>query len=196
MASEQTTYGPVTEQVLRLFAKSGDSQYGGEAVSQLEHALQAAQLAEMSDASSSLIAAALLHDVGHLMHGLHDDAPEHGVDDLHEELAARWLSTRFGPSVVEPVRLHVAAKRYLCAVESEYMDSLSAPSRLSLQLQGGPMSDAEIGEFRGNLHYEAAIRLRRWDDMAKTRGLVTPPIEHFASHVERATRNRSMESDR
>lgn len=196
MATEQTTYGPVTEQVLRLFAKSGDSQYGGEAVSQLEHALQAAQLAEKSGASSSLIAAALLHDVGHLMHGLEEDAPERGIDDLHEELAARWLSSRFGPSVVEPVRLHVAAKRYLCAVETEYLDSLSAPSRLSLQLQGGPMSDAEIAEFRCNLHYEAALRLRRWDDLAKTPGLVTPPIEHFATHVERASRNWILESER
>jgi [1-hydroxy-2-(trimethylamino)ethyl]phosphonate dioxygenase len=80
-------------------------------------------------------------------------------------------------------------------VESEYLDSLSAPSRLSLQLQGGPMSDAEIAEFRGNLHYEAALRLRRWDDMAKTPGLVTPPIEYFASHVERASRNRITESE-
>lgn len=196
MAIEQTTYGPVTEQVLRLFAKNGDSQYGGEAVTQLEHALQAALLAEKSGASSSLITAALLHDVGHLMHGLDDDAPEQGIDDKHEALAARWLTARFGPSVVEPVRLHVAAKRYLCTIETEYMASLSPPSLLSLKLQGGPMSDAEIAEFRGNLHYEAALRLRRWDDNAKTPSLPTPPIEHFAPHVERASRNRILESQR
>ena len=196
MPTEQATYGPVTNQVLRLFAKSGDSQYGGEAVSQVEHALQAAYLAEKSGASASLIAAALLHDVGHLMHGLNDDAPAQGIDDQHEELAARWLSERFGPSVVEPVRLHVAAKRYLCAVEIDYLESLGPPSRLSLQLQGGPMSNSEIVEFRLNLHYEPALRLRRWDDHAKTPGLPTPTVEHFASYVELASRNRNMESDR
>jgi [1-hydroxy-2-(trimethylamino)ethyl]phosphonate dioxygenase len=196
MAIEQATFGRVTEQVLRLFAKSGDSQYGGEAVTQLEHALQAALLAEKSGASSSLITAALLHDVGHLMHGLDDDAPDRGIDDQHELLAARWLSARFGPSVVEPVKLHVAAKRYLCAIESSYLKTLSPASLLSLQLQGGPMSDEEIAEFRGNLHYEAALRLRRWDDAAKIPSLPTPPIEHFAPHVERAARNRITESQR
>jgi phosphonate degradation associated HDIG domain protein len=196
MATEQSTYGPVTEQVLRLFAKSGDSQYGGEAVTQLEHALQAALLAEKSGASSSLITAALLHDVGHLMHGLGNHAPENGIDDQHEQLAARWLTARFGPSVIEPVRLHVAAKRYLCTIEPEYLRALSAPSLLSLKLQGGPMSEEEVAEFRGNLHFEAALRLRRWDDQAKTPCLSTPSIEHFAPHVERATRNRILESQR
>jgi [1-hydroxy-2-(trimethylamino)ethyl]phosphonate dioxygenase len=188
MSLPASAHSKVTDEVLKLFAKNGNSQYGREAVSQLEHALQSALLAEKAAASSSLIVAALLHDVGHLLHTLDDDAPDRGIDDRHEELAARWLEARFGPSVVEPVRLHVAAKRYLCAMEPEYQDELSPPSLLSLQLQGGPMSDEEVRGFRGNPHYEAAIRLRRWDDTAKTPNLPTPPLEHFAIHIDRVVR--------
>lgn len=175
-----------TTQILELFRDHGNSQYGGEAVSQLEHALQAACFAERANARSALIAAALLHDVGHLLHSLPDDAPEHGVDDHHETLGARWLEKRFGPEVTEPVRLHVAAKRFLCTTEPGYLRQLSPPSTLSLSLQGGPMSDSEVAEFRANPHGEAAVMLRRWDDAAKDPNLATPPLEHFAVHLDRA----------
>jgi predicted HD phosphohydrolase len=107
-------------QIVRLFAERGDSAYGREAVSQKEHALQAASLARADGASQALIAAALLRDIGHLLHDLPENAPEEGVDDRHAELAGRWPALRFGADVAEPVRLHVAAKRYLCAVESTY----------------------------------------------------------------------------
>ena len=155
------------EEVLRLFQENGDSLYGGEAITQCEHALQAAMLAERENASPMLITAALLHDVGHLLHSLPDDAPEHGVDDRHEALAARWLERRFGPEVVEPVFLHVAAKRYLCATDPNYLTELSPASVLSLRLQGGPMSEDEIHEFQANLFHGAALALRRWDDQSE-----------------------------
>jgi [1-hydroxy-2-(trimethylamino)ethyl]phosphonate dioxygenase len=175
--------------VIQLFQRRGSSQYGGEAVSQQEHALQAAYFAEKAGVGSSLITAALLHDVGHLLHHLDDDAPERGIDDQHETLAAQWLLRRFGPDVVEPVRLHVAAKRFLCATEPSYLAQLSPASLVSLRLQGGVMSDEEITEFRANPFYEAAVALRRWDDFAKQPQLVTPPIEHYARHLDRVAKS-------
>ncbi|MFT3920922.1 MAG: HD domain-containing protein [Myxococcales bacterium] len=113
-------YQPTTEEVLELFRRHGNSQYGGEAVTQLEHALQAATFAEREGALPALVAAALLHDVGHLLHDLPDDVPDQGVDDRHETLAAAWLAKRFRPPVVAPVAMHVAAKRYLCSVDPAY----------------------------------------------------------------------------
>jgi len=167
------------EDIRRLFSQHGASRYGGEAVSQLEHALQAAMFAERAQASPGLIIAALLHDVGHLLHDLPDDAPEQGVDDVHEARGAHWLSRHFGAAVVEPVRLHVTAKRYICAVDVNYYGQLSEPSRVSLRLQGGPMSAAELEVFRRQPHFEAAVRLRRWDEAAKVKDLPTPDLEHF-----------------
>jgi len=176
----------VIDQVLRLFAERGDSEYGGEAVTQREHALQAAYFARKTGASAALVTAALLHDVGHLLHDLPDDAPDQGVDDRHEELGRRWLSGWFGPDVVEPVRLHVNAKRYLCAAEPKYMERLSEPSRLSLQLQGGPMSGAELEEFRASPHFSAAVSLRRWDDAAKVPGMAVPDVNEYVAILEEA----------
>jgi len=177
---------PTTSLVLQLFQASGGSRYGGENVSQLEHALQAAFFAEAEGAASPLIAAALLHDVGHLLHDLPADAPDHGIDDRHEALGARWLKERFGPDVCDPVQLHVDAKRYLCAVDPDYRQLLSEPSIQSLELQGGPMSAAEIAAFEQLPHFPEAVRLRRWDDAAKVPNLVTPYLEHFAAHLDAA----------
>ncbi|MBL9124683.1 MAG: HD domain-containing protein [Planctomycetaceae bacterium] len=177
---------PVTEQVLRFFRERGGSQYGQEAVTQLEHALQVALLAEQAGASPSLIAAGLLHDLGHLLHNHPDDAPDQGIDDRHEELAGRWLERRFGSAVTEPVRLHVAAKRYLCTVEPEYRQLLSGPSLTSLELQGGTMTPEEVAAFRAHEHSAAAVLLRRWDDAAKIPKLPTPSIEHFARYIDQA----------
>lgn len=174
----------IDDEVLRLFAQGGDSQYGGESVTQLEHGLQAALLAEQEGAPEELVVAALLHDIGHLLHDLPDDAPDNGVDDLHENLGAAWIRGRFPASVLEPVRLHVASKRYLCAVEPGYLEALSEPSRVSLQLQGGPMSAEECEAFREGEFFESAIRLRRWDDEAKIAGLQTPSLGYFLRHIE------------
>jgi len=175
---------PTTAEVLRLFETRGDSEYGGEAVTQREHALQAAMFAERNGSPPSLIVAALLHDIGHLLHRLPDDAPEQGIDDRHETLGANWLKRRFGSNVVAPVLLHVAAKRYLCAAEPTYHDELSPPSRLSLELQGGPMSVAEVTEFSQHPQFDWAVSLRRFDDAAKVPKLETPTLEYFAKYID------------
>ncbi|HWB13554.1 MAG TPA: HD domain-containing protein [Pirellulales bacterium] len=173
-------------EIVELFESRGDSLYGGEAVTQLEHALQAALLAEEEGAPPELIAAALLHDVGHLLHDLPDDAPDAGVDDRHENSAANYLGKRFSRRVTEAVRLHVAAKRYLCAVDERYLSSLSQPSIVSLQLQGGPMTPAEVAEFERHPYFDDSVRLRRWDDAAKIPHHPTPPLAHFARYVAQA----------
>jgi [1-hydroxy-2-(trimethylamino)ethyl]phosphonate dioxygenase len=190
--NEALSHPDVISEVLRLFHDHGHSQYGGEAVSQLEHALQTAFFAERVNADSTLISAALLHDVGHLLHALPDDAPDQGIDDEHETLAARWLAARVGPRVVEPVRLHVAAKRFLCATEPDYLRQLSPPSALSLRLQGGPMSEAEVHAFRSHPYFGAAVALRHWDDAAKVPKLVTPPLEHYANYLDQVLRDHSQ----
>jgi [1-hydroxy-2-(trimethylamino)ethyl]phosphonate dioxygenase len=146
--------------------------------------LQTAQAAEADGAPVELIVAALLHDYGHLLHLGPEDAAEHGLDTEHEEVGYRFLAAHFPAEVVEPVRLHVAAKRYLCAVDPGYGEELSPASRLSLALQGGPMSAAEIAEFEGLPHFEAACRLRRYDDVAKDPDAPEPPLEHYRPLLE------------
>ena len=170
---------PITEQLERVFANKGDSQYGFEAVTQLEHALQAATLAEAEASTPELIAAALLHDIGHLLHDLPDDATVRGIDDRHEVLGQRFLESYFGSAVTEPVKLHVDAKRFLCATDSSYESQLSEPSRQSMKLQGGIMTPAEVEAFSAFTHHQEAVRLRRWDDLAKVVDLKTPPLTHF-----------------
>ena len=180
-ASEEPS--PVADEVLELFRQRGGSNYGSEAVTQQEHALQAATFAERDGATPALIVAALLHDLGHLLHDLPHDAPEQGIDDRHEVLAGPWLRERFGRDVWEPVVLHVEAKRYLCAVEPEYAAQLSPPSVLSLKLQGGPMTSEEIDRFEKRHFFREAVRLRRWDDEAKIVGLKVPPLSHFVPYI-------------
>lgn len=174
----------------QLFAARGSSQYGGEAVTQLEHALQSGALALADGADDALVAAALLHDVGHLLHDLPADAPDSGVDDHHENSAARMLAEAFGPAVAEPVRLHVAAKRYMTGVDPAYMGALSGPSMTSLMLQGGPMTAAEQEAFRAEPHWEAAVRLRRYDDAAKMPDAATPSFADFEPLLARLAASR------
>jgi [1-hydroxy-2-(trimethylamino)ethyl]phosphonate dioxygenase len=174
----------VIREIAALFAQRGDSLYGGEAVTQEQHALQAAWFARQAGAGSAQVAAALLHDIGHLLHDLPDDAPEQGLDDVHEDRAAQFLRRHFPPAVVEPVRLHVAAKRYLCATRPGYLESLSAPSLLSLELQGGVMQGDEIAEFEALPYGQEAVQLRLWDDLAKDPSLVTPSLADFLPDLE------------
>lgn len=174
------------EHILRLFSERGDSGYGGEAVTQREHALQSAHYARKTGAKPWLVVAALLHDIGHLLHDLPDDAPHRGVDDLHEALGAAWLENWFGREVSEPVRLHVAAKRYLCAAEPAYLEQLSEPSLLSLRLQGGEMSPGELKAFRNSAHFESAVLLRRWDDAAKVPEMTVAGIEECFPDLQAA----------
>src|SRR3954468_10241396 len=125
---------PLRQQLLTVFTGRATRRYGLSAVNQLQHALQAAQQAESDGCTPATVLASLLHDVGHMIHQLGEDPAARGVDDVHEELGARWLAERFGPAVREPVRLHVTAKRYLCTVESDYFGKLSPDSVRSLKL--------------------------------------------------------------
>lgn len=175
--------GPI-EIILANFESQGAAAYLGEPVTLREHMLQTAYAAEQDDAPPELVAAALLHDYGHLIHGGPEDAAEHGLDTEHEEVGFRFLEQHFPPAVVEPVRLHVAAKRYLCAVEPSYLDELSPASRLSLELQGGPMSREEVAAFEALPHFEAACRLRRYDDIGKAPDEETPSLEHYVPLLE------------
>ncbi len=178
--------GDVVDEIFRAFRERGDGAYLGEPVSITEHSLQAAHAAERDGAGATLVAAALLHDVGHILHGLPDDSAEHGVDTRHEDVAFAFLAERFVPAVVEPVRMHVAAKRYLCAVRPEYLAELSPASVLSLELQGGPMSETEARAFGATPHAEDAVRLRIYDDAGKVAGGATPGFEHYRPVLEAA----------
>jgi len=165
--------------LLNLMQKGADTAYSGERVSQLEHALQCALFAQESKAAPSLIAAALLHDVGHMLLGGEREAMMAGIDQEHEQSGANHLAQWFGPDVTEPVRLHVAAKRYLCATDPDYFARLSPVSVRSLELQGGPMSQDEAARFAAGPHAEDAVRLRQWDEQGKIVGLKTPDLAHF-----------------
>lgn len=182
------TKSGIIANILQLFNEKGHSEYGGEAVTQLEHALQSGSLAREENASDHLVTAALLHDIGHLLHDLPEDAPLHGIDDVHENKAAVFLRKYFPEAVTEPVRLHVEAKRYLATKESSYFDLLSEPSKQSLVLQGGLMSAEEISLFEQNSFFSDSIRLRRWDDQAKIKEFPTEPIEDFHSNLYQSLR--------
>ncbi len=182
------TPAEVLDRVERLFAERGGGEYHGEAVTQLEHALQCAALAEEAGEPAEVIAAALLHDIGHLLHGHGEDYLDHGVNDRHEELGARFLAGAFGTAVTEPIRLHVPAKRYLCTARPGYFVQLSPTSVRSLELQGGPMTAEEVAEFEAHPHFRAAAKVREYDDSAKVVGKVTPDFAHFRAYLERCLR--------
>ncbi len=171
-------------QLLEIFVGRATRRYGLSDVNQLQHALQAAALAEADNASPGTVLASLLHDVGHMIHQLGEDPAARGVDDVHEELGTAWLAERFGPEVSEPVRLHVAAKRYLCTVEPDYFGKLAPDSVRSLGLQGGLMSPEEVEAFRSHPQHAEAVRLRRYDEGAKDPRAKTPDFDHFLRHVE------------
>lgn len=173
-----------------MFEKQGAEQYFGEPVSQLEHALQTAHRAVLNHATNALVVAALLHDIGHLLGGEPESRLEPRVDARHEHAGYAFLSQHFGPDVAEPVRLHVAAKRYLCAVDARYMQQLSPASTHSLALQGGPMSDEEAAAFASEPYLLDAIVLRRWDDAAKIPRLDVPPLAFYLPDIERMLTDR------
>ena len=179
---------PVIDEIFVVFAARGRAAYLGEPVSIVEHSLQSALAAEQDAAPPTLVAAALLHDFGHLIHELPEDSAEHGVDTRHEDVGHAFLARHFRPEVVEPVRLHVAAKRYLCAVEPAYLAALSAASVLSLELQGGPCTPEEVAAFEASPFADAAVRLRRYDDAGKHPDLATPALEHYRPALEAALR--------
>ena len=171
-----------------LFAGEGAAAHLGEPVTQAAHMLQAAHLAEQDGADDALVAAALLHDVGHFTGVVTGEQLMAGTDNRHSDSGADWLARWFGPEVTEPVRLHVAAKRYLCAVEPGYADSLSPASVYTLGLQGGPMRGDEISAFAASPYAHDACRVRRWDDAAKDPKVSAPSFEHFRPLLSRLVR--------
>ncbi len=178
------------DRLLDLLAEAGASAYLGEPVTQLEHALQAAALAEEEGAPDELVVAALLHDIGHLVPRRPDGAAAPGVDGRHEQTGGRWLAMSFGRAVTEPIRLHVAAKRYLCAVDPSYATSLSLASRESLAHQGGPMTMAQAAVFEQTPWAREALALRRWDDAAKVPGASVPGLDHHRARIARLLTER------
>jgi gamma-butyrobetaine dioxygenase len=172
------------EDVFAVFTTRGAAAYFGERVSLTEHALQAAHFALGDGAAPSLIVAALLHDVGHLVEAVPNDIADWTEDARHEEVGSRWLAARFPPEVFEPVRLHVRAKRYLCATDAGYFQKLSHASVITLQLQGGPMSPQEAARFEAEPYFRAALRVRQWDDRGKVAGLLTPHVADYRGVLE------------
>jgi phosphonate degradation associated HDIG domain protein len=178
------TTDPRFAAIADLITRFGDVHYG-ETVNQLGHCLQCAQLAVEAGEDDAMVTAALLHDIGQFIDDAGNAAELRGIDARHEQTGADYLARWFGPEVTEPVRLHVAAKRYLCAVQPGYGDDLSAASQLSLALQGGAMAADEIAAFQANPWFAQAVRLRQFDDMAKRADW---PVPDLASHQDRVTR--------
>jgi len=178
----------VADDIMALYAQRGSQAYYGEAVNMTEHGLQAAHFAQAEGAPEHLVIAALLHDIGHLTENVPADIAEWKRDAGHERSGSRWLARHFGPEVSEPVRLHVPAKRYLCATDPEYFAKLSAASIITLKLQGGPMSAAEVAAFETEPHWREGVRLRRWDDMGKVPALAVPGMEHYRPAIDRLAR--------
>lgn len=174
-----------TAQVIRWFEERGQGRYGSEQVTQLQHALQCALLAQSQGSGPSLIAAALLHDLGHIIddHAM-PESDDQNLDDAHEQRAYGWIKDHFGIQVADPVRLHVAAKRYLCTVEPGYLEKLSPASRKSFYDQGGLMDSTELANFRNEPSALESVELRRWDDLAKDPLLQTPSIHDFVGLLD------------
>jgi len=166
------------DDIVHLFEDRGAAMYG-ETVTQVEHALQCAQLAEEGGAQPPLVVASLLHDLGHLLAD-----PEKDVDDVHQYLALPFLRGVFPDSVLEPMKLHVDAKRYLCTVEPGYWDTLSKASKYSLVLQGGPFDEKQVRKFRARPYAQDAVQLRVWDDFAKIAGKPTPPLSRYTAFMQ------------
>ena len=178
------------EHILGLYEAKGGREYEGEGVTQLEHALQSAQLAERAGAPRELVCAAFLHDIGHLLNDQGETPTLRGVDDLHQYMALPFLRPVFPESVLGAIRLHVDAKRYLCATRPHYYESLSQDSKRSLALQGGVFSPADAERFIGQPYAGDAVKVRLWDDQAKVAGAETPGLAHFEA-VLRAVALRS-----
>jgi len=169
----------VAQDILALYQARGAAAYFGERVSMTEHGLQAAYFAQAEGAPQRLVVAALLHDIGHLLEQVPDAIEDWTIDARHEQGGARWLAKRFNAEISEPVRLHVPAKRYLCAVDAQYFARLSPASVHTLKLQGGPMSEREVAQFEGERFCQDAVRVRRWDDQGKVAGLKTPQLRDY-----------------
>lgn len=172
-------------EIQRLLETRGHTQYGMEDINQLEHALQCAHLAEQAGETPETVVACLLHDLGHLLAAERDGLQDHSTeaDDLHQFIALPFLRARFPDAVLEPIRLHVDAKRYLCLIDPSYWADLSPASKHSLELQGGTFSETQAEHFITQPFAAEAVRLRRYDDLAKVKGKQVPGLSHYAEHL-------------
>ena len=168
-----------------LYRQHGDEQYSGEPVSQIEHALQCAALAEAEGADDELVTAAFLHDLGHLLHDLGETPSARGIDDVHQYRVLPFLRGVFSERVLGAIAMHVDAKRYLCATRSEYYGALSEDSRRSLKLQGGVFDAGQAQQFISTPGAFEAVRVRLWDDRAKIAGFATPDLDHVMQRMRR-----------
>lgn len=168
-----------------IFRRRGAESYLGEAVTMSQHMLQGAVLAEREGAAEELVAAALLHDIGHYTSEFGTLSLGDVRDNYHEEAGAAVLERFFPAVITECVRLHVPAKRYLCATDPAYYNQLSEASKHTLSLQGGPMSKEEVAEFERNPYYQEAVRVRIWDDAGKDPAMATPDFDHYIPLLER-----------
>lgn len=175
----------ILDYIHHLFDGHGAEVYFGEQVTIAEHMLQAAHFAERDGADEKLIVATLLHDVGHLNNKFGDNYIEQGVDNQHENAGSKILEPFFDKEITEPIRLHVAAKKYLCATNKKYYETLSDASKQTLQLQGGAMNAAAQHEFESNAYAKSAIRLRYWDDAGKVSGMRVAGLEHYHAMIDR-----------
>lgn len=182
----------IISRIFEAFQKRGNDKYGDEVVTQLQHAIQCADLAKDANQSPQLIVAALLHDLGHILPD--SDLPENcqtNLDDKHEEVGHQFLMQYFGPSIADPVRMHVAAKRYLCTKDAKYEQILSPTSLKSYYDQGGPMSPEEMADFESEPHFEQALKLRGWDDTAKSADIPMSELEDFRGLLQDCLLNQS-----
>jgi phosphonate degradation associated HDIG domain protein len=173
------------DDIANLFSRHGARMYSGEPVTQMQHALQTACLAEQSGADDELVTACLLHDLGHMLNDQGETPTLRGLDDTHQYFALPFLRGLFSDHVLDTIRLHVDAKRYLCATRADYWAALSADSKRSLKLQGGVYDEKQCIEFIAQPAAPDAVKLRRWDDQAKQPNLSTPALQHFLNRAAR-----------
>ncbi len=174
----------IVDYIADVFERRGAEAYLGEEVSMAQHMLQAAQEAEISHADPDLIVAALLHDIGHFSNEIPGTVLMKGTNNYHEEVGANFLADYFPPSVTEPIRQHVAAKRYLCATDPQYLSRLSGASVYTLKVQGGPMNPDEVAEFEKSPYLDNCIRVRVWDDAGKDPDKSHPDFSHYRDLVQ------------
>ena len=179
MSQELMTPDAFLDHLSNLFAAHGQVKDIGNRISNADHMLQAAAAANATGAGAHLVAASLLHDIGHWLHSGPDDATAQGHDDCHEKIAADYLAPYFNAAVLAPIALHVAAKRYLCAVEPDYLKALSRGSMRTLEIQGGPMNTKEVADFEAEPGYQDAVALRRWDEYGKELGRDVPGFDTY-----------------
>ena len=174
-----------------IFEKRGDEEYLGEPVTMGQHMLQGATMAEKSREPNEIIIGTLLHDIGHFTSEFGTFSMEDTEDRYHEDAGAAVLEQFFPKIITDCCRHHVAAKRYLCATDPEYFQKLSTASIHSLNLQGGPMSEAELKDFEKNPNLKKILKVRLYDDAGKIPDMITPSFWHFAPLVQKMVDSHS-----